>query len=184
VRHRAALFVRGNRRAAGGARLRARRGCAADAGHRSRRAGAGRMDAGRDAAGLHLQSGGFLARALGQSRGRAGGIAARRRGARRRAARRRGAARGPAGNLGGVRAAYEEIWRDGAEVDRMDHYQLDIHAAPAIAFATQNELSRHFADGYRFLAPYLVGGAVWFVWNYKRPGDTLGIEYDGLVRLG
>jgi hypothetical protein len=84
-----------------------------------------------------------------------------------------------------VRAAFEELWRDPPQMERLESGELTLRvdAAPAGMLGEENELSKHFPGGYRALAPYLMPDRIWFVWRYLSPGEGAGMRYDGVVLL-
>ena len=84
-----------------------------------------------------------------------------------------------------ARAAFEQLWRNPPQMERLESGELTLRvdAAPAGMLLEENELSNHFPGGYRALAPYLVPDRIWFVWRYVRVGEQAGMRYDGVVML-
>lgn len=81
--------------------------------------------------------------------------------------------------------AFARVWAEPLSLlhPRPEQTQLLLDVAPAGMLASDNELSHRFPGGYRKLAPHLVPNRVWARWKLVRPGDTIGMAYDGLVWL-
>jgi hypothetical protein len=81
--------------------------------------------------------------------------------------------------------AFAAVWAEppSLQLPRPEQTQLILDLAPAGMLGSDNELSRRFPGGYRKLAPYLVPNRVWARWKLVRPGETIGMAYDGLVWL-
>lgn len=62
--------------------------------------------------------------------------------------------------------------------------EIIAHACDAESLTTENEFSNHFPGGYRKIAQLLVPDVVWVAFKFVVPGESLGMAYDGLVRLG
>lgn len=89
--------------------------------------------------------------------------------------------RGPSAER--ARQAYESLWSRGLNMDFPTSSQSEIlcHVAPAGMFAERNELSNPFPAGYFTIAEQLNPHRIWVTWQYRRPGDSAGLAYDGLV---
>jgi len=81
-----------------------------------------------------------------------------------------------------ARERYEELWDAGIGFRRpVGRTQIAIHLAPAGAFVDDNAMSRPFPGGYRSVVNLLTPTRVWAAWQYRSPGSSTGISYDGLV---
>jgi hypothetical protein len=81
-----------------------------------------------------------------------------------------------------ARQRYEELWDAGIGFRRpVGRTRIAIHLAPAGAFIDDNPMSRPFPGGYRSVVNLLTPTRVWVAWQYRSPGSTTGISYDGLV---
>ncbi|WP_406631921.1 hypothetical protein [Amycolatopsis sp. WGS_07] len=77
---------------------------------------------------------------------------------------------------------YEALWDTGLGFRRpVGRTQIIIHLAPAGSFIDYNTMSRPFPGGYRSIANLLTPTRVWAAWQYRSPGSSTGISYDGLV---
>lgn len=90
-----------------------------------------------------------------------------------------------AGIAAAVMHAYDRLWTQPPEVDPGDGYpDLEVAAAPAGMFRSQNEVSWRFPQGYRAIAPWLQPQRTWVRWRYLGRGESAGgIAFDGLVWL-
>lgn len=84
-----------------------------------------------------------------------------------------------------VMHAYDRLWKDTPEINPGDGYpDLEVAAAPAGMFRSQNEVSWRFPQGYRAIAPWLQPQRTWIRWRYLGHGESAGgIAFDGLVWL-
>lgn len=64
-----------------------------------------------------------------------------------------------------------------------DQTELVVNLSPAAMLGAENELSCHFPGGYRKIAAHLDPQRVWVAWKYRRPGESSGMAFDGLVRV-
>jgi hypothetical protein len=81
-----------------------------------------------------------------------------------------------------ARQRYEELWDAGIGFRRpVGRTRIAIHLAPAGAFVDDNAMSRPFPGGYRSVVGLLAPTRVWAAWQYRSPGSSTGISYDGLV---
>lgn len=80
---------------------------------------------------------------------------------------------------------FAKLWAEPLSLrhPRPEQSQLLLDLAPAGMLASDNELSNRFPGGYQTLAPHLVPHRVWARWKLVRPGETVGMAYDGLVWL-
>ena len=84
-----------------------------------------------------------------------------------------------------VRVAMSELWRSPPRINPGAEYsEIEVTAAPAGMFRTNNELSWKFPQGYREIAGWLEPRLTWLRWRYRRPGQQSGVSYDGLVWMG
>lgn len=81
-----------------------------------------------------------------------------------------------------ARERYEELWDAGIGFRRpVGRPRIAIHLAPAGAFIDDNPMSRPFPGGYRSVVNLLTPTRVWATWQYRAPGSSTGLSYDGLV---
>jgi hypothetical protein len=81
-----------------------------------------------------------------------------------------------------ARERYESLWDTGIGFRRpVGRSRIAIHVAPAGALTDDNALSRPFPGGYRSVAGLLTPTRVWATWQYRSPGSTTGLSYNGLV---
>ncbi|MFZ4701381.1 MAG: hypothetical protein ACOYMG_15125 [Candidatus Methylumidiphilus sp.] len=82
-----------------------------------------------------------------------------------------------------VKEAYTKIWEQSAGKPFPDSAQTQLvcHIAPAGMLTEDNELSLHFPGGYRAVARLLNPHRVWVRWKFCRPGESIGMAYDGMV---
>ena len=50
-------------------------------------------------------------------------------------------------------------------------------------FANATDAAKKFPGGYARLAPKLKPGVTWYAWKYVKPGETLGMAFDGLAHI-
>ena len=81
-----------------------------------------------------------------------------------------------------ARERYERLWDTGIGFRRpVGRTRIAINVAPAGALTDDNPMSRPFPGGYRSVAHLLTPARVWARWQYRSPGDTTGLSYDGLA---
>jgi hypothetical protein len=86
-----------------------------------------------------------------------------------------------------ARAAYAALWVQQpprtAQLAPAVEVEVRCFLAPAGMLADENDLSRHFPQGYRAIAQWLQPQRIWVAWKYLRPGAQSGEAYNGLVWL-
>jgi len=50
-------------------------------------------------------------------------------------------------------------------------------------FLNATDAAKKFPGGYARLAPKLKPGVIWYAWKYVKPGETLGMAFDGLAHV-
>lgn len=50
-------------------------------------------------------------------------------------------------------------------------------------FVGETEAARKFPGGYGRIAKKLKPGVTWYAWKYVKPGETLGMAFDGLAHV-
>ena len=76
---------------------------------------------------------------------------------------------------------YQRLWKTTpVPQSKRGHTQIRIWAAtPDMILST-----RVFPGGYKHIVHRLSPNTIWIVWKFTRPGETLGMAYNGLVWLG
>ncbi|MEZ4236754.1 MAG: hypothetical protein R3F59_11480 [Myxococcota bacterium] len=82
-------------------------------------------------------------------------------------------------------AAYEALWSDPKAVISADpeNTELKLSSATTEELLAQGEAASAFPGGYREAAAHLQPGLTVYRWKYTKPGEDLGMAYDGLVYL-
>lgn len=81
--------------------------------------------------------------------------------------------------------AYAALWAGAAPLPLPPEGTTpQISVALAEDFASGEPRSKAFANGYRTIADRLVAGVPWFIIRFVKPGATIGLAFDGFVRLG
>lgn len=81
-----------------------------------------------------------------------------------------------------ARDAYAALWRrEPPRTAQSGVIEVKVSLAPAGMLIDENDLSRHFPQGYRAIARWLQPGRVWVAWKYVKPGAQSGDAYNGLV---
>ncbi len=84
-----------------------------------------------------------------------------------------------------ARRGFEQLWSAAAKpLGKPEQTIVKAFATDAANLRGDNDASRHFPGGYRAIAHHLQPGLPWVVFRVLEPGETQGISYDGLVRLG
>jgi hypothetical protein len=79
--------------------------------------------------------------------------------------------------------AYEKLWNDPRAVIGADPANTEL----LVWSATTDELksgtgeANHFPGGYKQVAQHLKSGLTMYRWKFVKPGEKLGMAYDGLV---
>ena len=81
-----------------------------------------------------------------------------------------------------AREGYRGLWSSPvAPLPREGQTTIMVTAAPAAELQLGTERSLAFPGGYRKVAHHLAPDLVWVTWKYTRPGDHIGMAWDGLV---
>lgn len=84
-----------------------------------------------------------------------------------------------------ARQGFERLWTaPPRSLGKADQTIVKAFATDAANLRGDNDASRQFPGGYRAIAHHLQPGLTWLVFRVLAPGETQGISYDGLVRLG
>jgi hypothetical protein len=84
-----------------------------------------------------------------------------------------------------ARTGFEQLWTAAPKpLAKPDQTIVKAFATDAANLRGDNDASRQFPGGYRAIAHHLQPGLTWVVFRVLVPGETQGISYDGLVRLG
>jgi len=57
------------------------------------------------------------------------------------------------------------------------------NAATTEDFASESDAAKKFPGGYKRLATKLKPGITWYAWKFVKPGESLGMAYDGLAHI-
>ncbi len=80
-----------------------------------------------------------------------------------------------------ARKGYRALWSAPvAPLPREGQTSLLVTAATAAELQLDTERSRSFPGGYKKAAHLLAPDLVWVAWKYTRPGETMGMAWDGL----
>lgn len=83
-----------------------------------------------------------------------------------------------------AREGYRALWSAPvAPGPKEGQTSLLVTAAQAAELQLDTERSRAFPGGYRRIAHHLAPDLVWVAWKYTRPGEHVGMAWDGLVRV-
>lgn len=81
-----------------------------------------------------------------------------------------------------ARQGYRELWAAPvAPLPREGQTSLLVTGALAAELSLDTERARSFAGGWARAASKLAPELVWFTWRYTRPGERVGMAWDGLV---
>jgi hypothetical protein len=84
-----------------------------------------------------------------------------------------------------ARQGYEQLWSAPPKpLAKPEQTIVRAFATDAATLRGDNDASREFPGGYRAIAHHLQPGFSWVVFRVLAPGETQGISYDGLVRIG
>ncbi|MCC6622400.1 MAG: hypothetical protein IT385_14145 [Deltaproteobacteria bacterium] len=61
--------------------------------------------------------------------------------------------------------------------------EVVFHAATTEDFAKATDAAQKFPGGYGRVAAKLKPGITWYAWKYVKPGETLGMAFDGLTHV-
>jgi hypothetical protein len=85
-----------------------------------------------------------------------------------------------------LQAVYEPAWEQGALVVKGKPGQTEVllfGAGSADIKAWNATASRHFPGGWQSVGPYLQPGVRLYAFKFVEPGQSLGMAFDGLVRV-
>lgn len=86
--------------------------------------------------------------------------------------------------VSGIASMYGELWDTNPIIQRKQHQSaLIARACPAAAFLAGNPMMSFFPGGYAGIAEYLLPEKIWVAWKFVAAGETLGMAYEGLVKL-
>lgn len=61
--------------------------------------------------------------------------------------------------------------------------EILFNAATTEDFVSESDAAKKFPGGYKRLAPKLKPGITWYAWKFVKPGESLGMAYDGLTHV-
>lgn len=64
-----------------------------------------------------------------------------------------------------------------------DQTEVIFNAATTEDFAGATDAAKKFPGGYARVAKQLKPGITWYAWKFVKPGETLGMAYDGLAHV-
>lgn len=83
-----------------------------------------------------------------------------------------------------ARDAYQALWTSPQPLNPPPQQTLvELHVATAHELATGTGAAREFPGGYAQVATRLQPERFWLCWRFCEPGQTVGVQYDGLVHL-
>ena len=83
-----------------------------------------------------------------------------------------------------ARLAYEPLWSQAPIIEPQEgQTQLRVAVAAAEDLAVDGPVAQAFPGGYRHIVGRISSGTCWVAWQFLRPGDTSGLQFDGLVYL-
>jgi len=84
-----------------------------------------------------------------------------------------------------LRRAYAPFWATSQMAPRPKAGQTEVvvFLATTEDLQANNDRARQFPGGYRDVAPYLAPDRVWVRWKFVKPGESLGMAFDGMVWL-
>jgi hypothetical protein len=84
-----------------------------------------------------------------------------------------------------LQRAYAPFWATSQMAPRPKAGQTQVLTFLATTEDLQayNARARQFPGGYKDVAPYLAPERVWVRWKFVRPGESLGMAFDGMVWL-
>jgi len=80
--------------------------------------------------------------------------------------------------------AYETLWAGGRVVITADPANTELRLMKATRDDLANwtpQVAADFPGGYKQVASFFKPGLIVYRWKYTKPGDTLGMAFDGLV---
>jgi hypothetical protein len=82
--------------------------------------------------------------------------------------------------LGQVDMVYGQVGDLGVKPDQTE---VLFNAATTEDFVGATDAAKKFPGGYARVAPKLKTGVTWYAWKFVKPGETLGMAYDGLAHV-
>jgi hypothetical protein len=84
-----------------------------------------------------------------------------------------------------LQRAYAPFWATNQMAPRpkAGQTQVLVFLATTEDLQAYNDRARQFPGGYKTVAPYLAPERVWVRWKFVRPGESLGMAFDGMVWL-
>ncbi|MBW1877115.1 MAG: hypothetical protein JRI25_00630 [Deltaproteobacteria bacterium] len=84
-----------------------------------------------------------------------------------------------------LQRAYAPFWATSQMAPRpkAGQTQVLIYLATTEDLQANNARARQFPGGYKEVAPYLAADRLWVRWKFVKPGETLGMAFDGMVWL-
>jgi hypothetical protein len=78
---------------------------------------------------------------------------------------------------------YEKLWSDPRAIIGADpaNSELLLFHATTEDIKAQNDNGKEFPGGYKRVVDNFKPGITWYRWKYAKPGETLGMAYDGLT---
>lgn len=83
-----------------------------------------------------------------------------------------------------MQKTYEGLWSDVKTVIGADPANTELLLSKATSDdikAWTDQAKNDFPGGYQRVGPHLKPGFTFYRWKYAKPGETLGMAYDGLV---
>ncbi|MBP7866477.1 MAG: hypothetical protein KA419_11045 [Acidobacteria bacterium] len=85
-----------------------------------------------------------------------------------------------------AKAAYTGLWKTAERVEikpKEGQTELLMWKATTEELRAGTGDSGHFPGGYKDVAMKLKPGVTWYRWKFCKPGETLGMAFDGLVHV-
>lgn len=81
--------------------------------------------------------------------------------------------------------SYAKVWAsfssEAVIAPKEGQTELKLSSATAEDFAADNDKGRDFPGGYRKVADKLKKGVIFYRWKFVKPGESLGMAFDGLT---
>lgn len=83
-----------------------------------------------------------------------------------------------------VAAHVEEVYSKIGDIGvKPEQTEVLFNAATTEDFASESDAAKKFPGGYKRLAAKLKPGVTWYAWKFVKPGESLGMAYDGLAHV-
>jgi hypothetical protein len=83
-----------------------------------------------------------------------------------------------------ARLGYLPLWNTAPVIEPQEgQTQVRVAVATSAELAIDSVAARGFPGGYRHLVGRFMPETIWAAWQFLRPGDTSGLQFDGLVYL-